>query len=524
VLFKLDYGGEVDEISLADLPHCRELSFTGWTHDLFQQMCVMAGCDFLKGLPGIGIKKAHQHIRRTRDFMRALRALRFDGVQAPPGYEVKFQRALWTFKHQRVYCPRRREIVPLTEPVGGSLAAQASVPAAAELVEGEVDFLGPHLPVHIGQGIAEGRLHPVTHQPMQLPMFRSDNNTRSIEAAFSFDRQLSGKSNMNTAATTTSQQQEAHHQTMPPIAISAEVRQQFKKPRIAPTGYDAAASSQDAGPSQQQLLKPKHRPLRPRVPAAARTAQQYFPSSGKNDETKNNSKPSRAPLLTTLKAALQACDEPEDGAEVEEAERGRQAEFEENADFREVEEHVTVHDEDKLEELLAIAPDVLPESEEPALGRLFAARACGQTPSERVRLNQHSGSKLPTKEAGMMMHSPAPWDITPGFYAADPASAIAGGTGAVPSGARTGTALKPGRNAGRGSSTSHEPLSLRFQRDGDVDGDDRGEVARVREPLVDLSHLPEAAIEAAAATKAAVDAAAGEGEKQQIFSKFACKK
>lgn len=34
------------------------------------QMCILAGCDFAKGLPGIGMKKAHQHIRKYRTFVR----------------------------------------------------------------------------------------------------------------------------------------------------------------------------------------------------------------------------------------------------------------------------------------------------------------------------------------------------------------------------------------------------------------------------------------------------------------------
>ncbi|KAH7622041.1 hypothetical protein Ndes2526B_g02866 [Nannochloris sp. 'desiccata'] len=552
VLFKLDYGGEVDEISLADLPHCRELSFTGWSHDLFQQMCVMAGCDFLKGLPGIGIKKAHAHIRRTRDFMRALRALRFDGTQAPPGYEIKFQRALWTFKHQRVYCPRRREIVPLTEPRGGSLAAQASVPLAAELVDGEIDFLGPHLPVHIGQGVAEGRLHPVTHQPLQLPNLRNTNNNgnRSIEAAFSFDRQLSSRNNQQQAA-------------MPPITVSAEVRQQFKKPRMGPTESHAVANSQDAGPSQQ-LLKPKVRPLRSRVPAAALTAQQYFPSSrGNRNEADCCKTPGAAPLLITLTAALQACEEPEPGGE-KAAEQGRDVDIEENVDFRELAEQYN-GDGDEIEaaiEAEGIAPDAQPEIEEPELGRLWGpARACWRTPGGPSRSNPPAGNLnseplMFSKDAGT--HSPVPWDITPGFYAADPASAIAGsddnGTGAV---APSGPFLGTGRNIGYGDGISSEPLSLHFQGD-DVNGNERGEAARVveREPLVDLGHLPEAAIEAAAVTKAAVEAASehavlgnwkatprattqeekpqgaavavsgGEGRQQtgSIFGKFTCKK
>lgn len=37
------------------------------------QMCVLAGCDFVSSLPGIGIKKAHQHLRRTRCFLKVCR-------------------------------------------------------------------------------------------------------------------------------------------------------------------------------------------------------------------------------------------------------------------------------------------------------------------------------------------------------------------------------------------------------------------------------------------------------------------
>jgi 5'-3' exonuclease len=39
-------------------------------HPLLLQMCVLAGCDFASSLPGIGIKKAHQHLRRTRCFLK----------------------------------------------------------------------------------------------------------------------------------------------------------------------------------------------------------------------------------------------------------------------------------------------------------------------------------------------------------------------------------------------------------------------------------------------------------------------
>lgn len=62
-----------------------------------------------------------------------VRSLRFDGAKIPEGYERRVQRALWTFQHQRVYCPRRRACVHLHEVPGGDLAAGARVPAAAEV-------------------------------------------------------------------------------------------------------------------------------------------------------------------------------------------------------------------------------------------------------------------------------------------------------------------------------------------------------------------------------------------------------
>lgn len=70
VLFKMDKAGEGQEVCLSDLPRCRELSFVGFTHTMFVEMCVMAGCDFLKALPGIGIKKAHACIKKMRSFDR----------------------------------------------------------------------------------------------------------------------------------------------------------------------------------------------------------------------------------------------------------------------------------------------------------------------------------------------------------------------------------------------------------------------------------------------------------------------
>lgn len=41
------YAGRVQAVETADLPQCRELRLTGFTPDMFRDMCILAGCDFL---------------------------------------------------------------------------------------------------------------------------------------------------------------------------------------------------------------------------------------------------------------------------------------------------------------------------------------------------------------------------------------------------------------------------------------------------------------------------------------------
>lgn len=70
VLYKLDRSGSGEEVALADLPNCPGLPLSGFTSDQFMQLCVMAGCDFLAQLPGIGLKKAHGVLRKYRSFTK----------------------------------------------------------------------------------------------------------------------------------------------------------------------------------------------------------------------------------------------------------------------------------------------------------------------------------------------------------------------------------------------------------------------------------------------------------------------
>jgi exonuclease-1 len=62
ILYKMDGAGMGLEFRLRNIETNGDLKFNGWTHQMLQQMCIMAGCDYLKSIPGIGIK-----VRRTNE-------------------------------------------------------------------------------------------------------------------------------------------------------------------------------------------------------------------------------------------------------------------------------------------------------------------------------------------------------------------------------------------------------------------------------------------------------------------------
>ncbi len=65
MLFKMDPTGKGDEI-------CREalvrntgvLILSSFTDDMILNMCILSGCDYLPSIPGLGLKKAHDFIKK----------------------------------------------------------------------------------------------------------------------------------------------------------------------------------------------------------------------------------------------------------------------------------------------------------------------------------------------------------------------------------------------------------------------------------------------------------------------------
>ncbi len=155
VLFKVDFkAGKGEEIQLMrDLAMNDPLSFRHWNHDMFVYMCILAGCDYCEGIPGVGLQKAHKLVRIYRRPKKILNALQQDG-KLPERFEESFWNAYRTFRHQRVYCSQRGVVDHLFE-----------VREVLDEKGDEWNFLGPVIESSIGIGIAEGLLHPKERAP-----------------------------------------------------------------------------------------------------------------------------------------------------------------------------------------------------------------------------------------------------------------------------------------------------------------------------------------------------------------------
>ncbi|KAL1499793.1 hypothetical protein AB1Y20_012478 [Prymnesium parvum] len=128
VLCKFDPNtSSVQQLAWEDIKEVRpakgskhKFSLVGFDSKMFLHMCILLGVDYLEGLHGIGIVTANHLIGFLKDGARAIKHLRVNrikGVVIPDGYEALFRQAEATFLHQRVWCPTRRCLVHLTEPL-----------------------------------------------------------------------------------------------------------------------------------------------------------------------------------------------------------------------------------------------------------------------------------------------------------------------------------------------------------------------------------------------------------------------
>src|SRR4029434_6552082 len=95
-----------------------------------------SGCDYLDGLPSVGLKTAYRMLRKTKAPERVVRMLQFQGKRISENYLTQFYQAELTFMHPWVFCPNKKQLVHLTDLDGTRTAEE--MPFIGAFVEPEV--------------------------------------------------------------------------------------------------------------------------------------------------------------------------------------------------------------------------------------------------------------------------------------------------------------------------------------------------------------------------------------------------
>jgi exonuclease-1 len=105
---KLSLSGDGQYFNLMEI-------LTGLKQNLeqFQSMCVLAGCDYLKNVRGVGIVTAQRMIAANAEREKLFSMLKEKG--APAKYEEDFHGALAVFSHQTVFDINAGKTVSLKE-------------------------------------------------------------------------------------------------------------------------------------------------------------------------------------------------------------------------------------------------------------------------------------------------------------------------------------------------------------------------------------------------------------------------
>jgi exonuclease-1 len=105
VIVKLCLSGEGCYLSLTNILEGLKLNM-----NQFQSLCILAGCDYIKNVRGVGIHTAYKLIFSNDDLFHTM-----EKRGAPADYKESFANAMSVFLHQTVYDVNAGKTVPLRE-------------------------------------------------------------------------------------------------------------------------------------------------------------------------------------------------------------------------------------------------------------------------------------------------------------------------------------------------------------------------------------------------------------------------
>lgn len=157
LITKLKDTGACIEINRHDFHKVRSVPGLGlFTQEQLRVVAMLSGCDYTKGVPGVGPKTAFAMAKRHTSFETLLLALRAEGKKIDDAYEDEVHKANLAFQFQKVFDPRHQRLTTLNE-------YPDDMDLDLEVLE---SCCGRTFDDHIQTEVCKGSIHPNTHETL----------------------------------------------------------------------------------------------------------------------------------------------------------------------------------------------------------------------------------------------------------------------------------------------------------------------------------------------------------------------
>lgn len=156
LITKLNDYGECVVIDRANFPKVKKIpQLSSYTHEQLRLVAMLAGCDYTKGIPGIGLKTAFTLVWKHGDLNGVLSALDTEG-KVPDTFADEVLKADLAFQFQKVFDPFEKSLKTLNEyPSDLGIAIEEIEACCGQTLEGDLHYR-----------ICRGHIHPNTHKPL----------------------------------------------------------------------------------------------------------------------------------------------------------------------------------------------------------------------------------------------------------------------------------------------------------------------------------------------------------------------
>lgn len=116
LITKLKDDGSCVEICAQNFDKVKQIPYLSkYTPEQLRLVAMLSGCDYTKGIAGIGLKSAFTLVKKFNNLEKVLIALRSDGKTIPADFEDEVNKANLAFQFQKVFDPRARILTTLNE-------------------------------------------------------------------------------------------------------------------------------------------------------------------------------------------------------------------------------------------------------------------------------------------------------------------------------------------------------------------------------------------------------------------------